>query len=246
VESRELDFVILTATAYEQEILQNSVGGLAHTILAHRRMNFGQASGKRVALVETGIGATNTAQALTAILEGHKVNLVVQLGIAGAFPSSGLEVGDIAVATEEILGEFGVIDDSGWSNGEAIGIPLLDSVPPIYNRIPLEKTVATKSLAAAQSLCEKFDNQARTGSFLTVQNVTGTDEQAQVLDQRFGALCENMEGAAAAQVCALYGVPFTEIRGISNRVEKRNLSKWDIPIAASRAQETVLELIKDA
>ncbi len=84
------------------------------------------------------------------------------------------------------------------------------------------------------------------GSFLTLQNVTGTDEQAQILDDRFGALCENMEGAAAAQICTLYNVPYVEIRGISNLVEKRDLSKWDIHTAVTRVQSVVLELIKNA
>jgi futalosine hydrolase len=246
VESRELDFVILTATAIEQQSLRDSVGRLEHTVNAHRQMVYGQMYGKSVVLVETGIGTTNTAQALTAVLEGSSARLVIQLGIGGAFVSGGLEVGDIAVASEEILGEFGVVDETGWSDGETIGIPLLDGPPPIFNRIPLDQSTMGRAVEAAESISEKSGCSARSGSFLTVQNVTGTNEQADLLDKRFGALCENMEGAGAAQVSALYGVPFAEVRGISNRVEKRDLSKWDIPLAASRAQDTVLELIKES
>ena len=244
MESRELDFVILTATALEQADLRDSVGGLEHTVTAHRQMIFGQIYGKRIVLVEAGIGTTNTTQALTAILEGSHAAAVIQIGIGGAFASSGLKVGDIAVATEEILGEFGIIDESGWSGGESIGIPLLDEPTQVFNRIALDEYAGNRSATAAESVSEGLGCSVRSGSFLTVQNVTGTKEQAETLDKRFSAICENMEGAAAAQVCALYGVPFTEIRGISNRVEKRDLSKWDIPLAASRAQETVLELIR--
>jgi futalosine hydrolase len=52
-----------------------------------------------------------------------------------------------------------------------------------------------------------------------------------------------MEGAASAHVCAIYGVPLAEVRGISNIIEKRDLSRWNIPLAATRAQQTALELI---
>jgi len=35
-----------------------------------------------------------------------------------------------------------------------------------------------------------------------------------------------MEGAAAAHICALYKVPFMEIRGISNLVTDRDRGSW--------------------
>ena len=49
------------------------------------------------------------------------------------------------------------------------------------------------------------------------------------LAARFNAICENMEGAAAAQVCTLYEVPFLELRGISNLVEDRNTARVEAP-----------------
>ncbi len=49
-----------------------------------------------------------------------------------------------------------------------------------------------------------------------------------------------MEGAAAAQVAALHGIPWLEVRGISNIVEDRDLTKWDIPKARRKpAQKAV-------
>ena len=44
-----------------------------------------------------------------------------------------------------------------------------------------------------------------------------------------------MEGAAAAHVCVLYGVPFLEVRGVSNMVADRDRSAWDLEGAAARA-----------
>jgi futalosine hydrolase len=48
-----------------------------------------------------------------------------------------------------------------------------------------------------------------------------------------------MEGAAAAHVCALYRLPFLEVRGISNLVEDRDRERWRIPLAAGAAQQAV-------
>jgi futalosine hydrolase len=83
-----------------------------------------------------------------------------------------------------------------------------------------------------------------TGVFLTVSTVTGTRERALELRRRHKALCENMEGAAVAQVCALYGIPLLEIRGISNMVEDRDALGWEKGLAALNCQRAVLELIR--
>jgi futalosine hydrolase len=52
-----------------------------------------------------------------------------------------------------------------------------------------------------------------------------------------------MEGAALAHVCALYGVPFLELRAVSNTVEDRDLSTWRIREAAEAAQRAVRALV---
>jgi futalosine hydrolase len=48
-----------------------------------------------------------------------------------------------------------------------------------------------------------------------------------------------MEGAAVAQLCAGFGVPFFEVRGISNLVEERDLSRWGLAVAATAAQQAI-------
>ena len=69
-----------------------------------------------------------------------------------------------------------------------------------------------------------------------MSQVTGRDDEAAGLVARWGRpLVESMEGAAAAHVCALYGVPFLEVRGISNLVGDRDRAAWDVEGAAARA-----------
>ena len=53
-----------------------------------------------------------------------------------------------------------------------------------------------------------------------------------------------MEGAAIAHICRIYGIPFVEIRGISNMVEDRDKGKWDIELASENCQKAVLHFLE--
>ena len=55
--------------------------------------------------------------------------------------------------------------------------------------------------------------------------------------------CKN-EGAAVAHICARYGVPMIEIRGISNLTGERDMKKWNIPLAVSNCNKAVSELVR--
>ena len=37
-----------------------------------------------------------------------------------------------------------------------------------------------------------------------------------------------MEGAAFMYACLIAGVPFAQVRAVSNRVERRNRAAWDL------------------
>ncbi len=76
------------------------------------------------------------------------------------------------------------------------------------------------------------------------ENKSALEARAKELEERYHALCENMEGAAAAQVAELHGAPWLEVRGISNIVEDRDLKKWDIPRAAQNVQQAVLQILE--
>ena len=84
---------------------------------------------------------------------------------------------------------------------------------------------------------------ARTGPFVTVSTCTGVRTVGDALHHRWGALCESMEGAAAAHVCALYRVPFLEVRGVSNLVEDRDREKWQLARAVAAAQDAALQVV---
>jgi futalosine hydrolase len=194
-------------------------------------------------VVVTGIGAVNTAHTLAQYLATKpRPSLVIQTGIAGAYVPAGISVGSVLLADTEIYGDVGVLTPEGWRPMEEIGIPLLEATatrPARFNYFPLDAALVSRAMAAAGALV------ARTGTFLTVSQVTGVRALGDALHGRFGALCESMEGAAAAHVCAAHDVPFLEVRGISNLVEDRNRAKWRIEEAADAAQQVVLRLLEN-
>lgn len=75
-----------------------------------------------------------------------------------------------------------------------------------------------------------------------------TGNTLQLLDDRYrrvAADVESMEGAAFFETCLRHGVPFAELRAVSNEVGERDHSHWDIPLALKRLQ-SALETFKNA
>ncbi len=192
-------------------------------------------------VIVTGIGAVNTAHALTrALLSGDRPTLVIQTGIAGAYVPAGVPVGAVLLADEDMYGDVGVITPGGWYPADEIGIPLVPASaahPARFNRFPLCADLVRRAAAIGGPALTS------TGRFLTLAQVTGVRALGDALHARFGALCESMEGAAGAQVCAAYDVPFLEVRGVSNLVVDRDRAAWRIREAAEAAQHVVLRLV---
>lgn len=199
-------------------------------------------AGKEVILAVTGLGKVNTGSAITALIERHSPRLIINTGCAGAYAGSGLDVGSLAVATSAVYGDDGVFTPEGWETLDKIGIPLLESGGRRYfNEFPLAQNLAEQAIRLAQA--KGLD--LRAGRFVTVSSCSGTTVRGNELAARFGAICEDMEGAAAAHVALLYGLDCLEIRGISNAVEDRDISKWNIGLAVENAQRFILSFIEE-
>lgn len=201
----------------------------------------GRLDGAGVIVLPGGMGKTNAAHALTALLEARPVRGVVGFGIGGAYPGSGLRVGDVALATAAVYGDEGVQTPAGWISTEGIGIPLWRAgESPRFNEFALDADRVDRARAALSAA----GFQVRAGPFVTVSCCSGTAALGMTMAQRVpGALCEGMEGAALAHVAAIYEVPLLELRAVSNLVEDRDMSRWRIRDAAETAQRAVRVLV---
>jgi futalosine hydrolase len=189
-----------------------------------------------------GIGKANAASAATWLVERYHPERIIVTGCGGAYPGSGLSVGDLAVASDEIFGDEGVLAPTGWMDMNQIGLPIFSEGERVwYNSIPLARHEAQKAMQLAGS----HGLQLVRGRFVTVSSCSGTKSRGQELARRYQAVCENMEGAAIALTALRYGIPCLEIRGISNLVEDRDMSRWDISRAVEAAQRFVIKIVEE-
>jgi futalosine hydrolase len=176
-----------------------------------------------VAIVTMGVGPVNAAHAVTMAITRSRPKAVVVCGIGGAYPGSGLAIGDVACAASECYGDLGASSPTGFLDMQAIGFPIVAGPPPIYNVLPMQVFPTGRRVP-----------------FVTMSTCTGTDAAARAIAARTGGAVENMEGAAVAHVAALHGIPAGELRGISNLVTDRDTAAWRIKDAATAAQEALL------
>ena len=217
--------LIIAATAGELAPLRAVLEGARETPLGYGEAVSGCLHQVPVILAWLGVGKVNTAAGLALAAREVEPALVVQVGIGGAFPGSSLETGEVAVASVEIHLDSGVRSADGFSDMEALGFPLLSSPELLYNHIPVDDRLSSE-LAAGRHQRVRFG---------TAETVSGDPRLADELSRRHGVAIESMEGAAAAQVSLALGLPFAEVRGISNLVGERDKANWRIAEAVTRS-----------
>lgn len=227
---------LISAVPFEAALVRSSLRGVKKI---REGIVSGTIDGRHCIHAESGMGGTNAARAATILIETCAPSVILHFGIGGAYHGGGLGVGDIAVATEEVYADLGVITRDGFMNLSAMECPILTrGRKKFYNIFPMSRGLVRKALAIKEV-------HLVAGKFLTVTTATGTNKRADELIAIFGQpICENMEGAAVAHVCAGYGLPVLELRGISNMVEDRDIKGWKKERAAEVAQSAVLGLIR--
>ena len=175
----------------------------------------------------TGVGVPIAlAQTLTVAGRLRPARLL-NIGIAGAYPNSGLEIGDIVLGISDSYG------DVGFEQPEAPGFRHIRESPwgePYRQPYPL--TVFPEFVGAA------------TGRGCTVNTCTGTEVTGLLRERLFDAAFETMEGAAVAQAGQLLGIPVCEIRAVSNIASRRDMRPGNIRLALENLHQYLLNCRK--
>lgn len=241
------EIVILAATRMEIEPLIKLATIKEETLSpAGRAMIDLAVAQQRLMVLVTGPGIVNTAQALTVALERFQPRLIIQTGIAGVFEQAGLEPGDIGIAEWETYVHTGVEDPQISHGVTPLPFDLIPGIPESrQGRFPVSQEYADLALKILNQGFSREKLKVMKAGIITVSTVTASDATAQRLFLNFHQPCmEAMEGAAAAQVAALYKVNFMEIRTGSNRVGNRDKPLWQIPLAVNRLSTALLLLLR--
>jgi len=207
----------------------------------------GKIHGLNAVFVNSGIGKVNAAHAATLLITHYAPAVIINFGIGGAYPSSGLAKGDVAIATAEVNADEGILLKDGLLTYDTIGFPLVKrGRRSWFNEFSLPGTGHARTVSGLQRALGGISPlfQVVAGPFATVSACSGTAKRGREIEKRYGVICESMEGSAVAQICAINAMPLFEIRGISNIVEDRDREKWDIDAAAGNSQSVVMELVR--
>lgn len=168
----------------------------------------------------TGVGIPLTLAALPDVISQVNPDSILNIGIAGAYPNSGFEIGDIVMGSSEVFGD--------------IGFELPDS--PGFQ--PLSSTPMGKPYSISFELYpggwRHPTVQLKYGAGCTVNCCTGTDATGRLREKLLGVQFETMEGAAVAMVGRMNSLPVTEIRAISNIAGRRDMRPENIKLALER------------
>ncbi len=178
----------------------------------------------------TGVGMVATTFQLTKLLsKNSKFDLAINVGITGSFFNE-LNIGEVVYVTDEIFGDMGAEDGDAFLSLFELGFTKQDEFPFMNEKLVSEYI---------------FENELRDVSGITVNTSHGNDISIEKVKKKFSASVESMEGAAFAYCCAQYEIPWIEIRGISNYIERRDKSKWNIPLAINNLNDWLIKFINE-
>jgi len=173
-----------------------------------------------VDVIVAGVGPAAAAASAAVVLTvadvlGWGYQRVVCMGIGGGLDGRA-DIGEVVVGTASVAADLGAESPDGF-------IPVVDLG---FGRtvIPANETLVTDLAVTAGAM--------KSGEILTVTTATGTAARAADLARRHpSALVEAMEGYGVACAADAAGLPFAEVRAISNAVGPRDRDAWRIPQA---------------
>ena len=177
----------------------------------HAKMKFtlGTLHGKDVCIVVCGVGKVNAAMCALMLIEKYKPNLVLNSGVAGSL-SPIVGIGDIVVATKSVEHDM---------NGTALGDKQGEITFPDGNMMFFECDKQASTLLAA--ICKEIpDTKVAQGIIASGDIFVSDRKQRFKINDRFGALACEMEGAAIGHVCVRCEVPYGIIRAISDDLDE--------------------------
>jgi len=176
-------------------------------------------------VVHTGVGPAAAAAGLARAFEPARHSAILSLGVGGALPGpDAAELGSVLLATRSVFADLGLQTPEGFCSIGEMGFSLAGSGEGYAPEARL--------LGRLSPLSD------RRAPVATVSTCSGTDALAAAVRDRLGdgggLGAEAMEGASAGLVAEMLGVPFAEIRVISNTTGDRSAQRWDLDGALER------------
>lgn len=184
-----------------------------------------------IQILIAGIGMMHYAYSLGHYLATNRPDMALQAGIAGSFRRE-WALGSVVMVEREYLADLGAEDQDQFK--DLFDIHLWQPSQHPFTGNALVNTFA--------NLPHRPNLPKATG--VSVNMVSGSTPTITRLESKYMPDVESMEGAAFHYACLSENIPFLQIRSISNYVEIRDKSKWNIPLAVKQLNDELIAIIK--
>ena len=154
---------------------------------------------KKLVLVESGVGKVNAARATQILIDKMNPKYIFNVGVAGSISNS-VDVMDIVVSDKLVQHDFDITQfdhEKGYIPNVGIYMETDKYLLDISKSVNIDTNVHIGTIASGDI-------------FITDKTMSNK------INNKFNALCVEMEGASIAQVCTLSNVPYLVIRSISD------------------------------
>ena len=182
-----------------------------------------------VDILITGVGAPATIYHLQKKLQEKKYKSVIQAGIAGTFTSS-LALGDTVIVERDCFADIGINENGAFTY-------IFDTNLANKNVFPYSEGWLVNDKLVKEKVPLPLVNA------VTINTISDSIKQKNILLQKFGAQIETMEGAALHFVCLQEKVNFLQLRSISNEVGERDKTKWKMKEAIVNLNKELVKLL---
>ena len=167
----------------------------------------------------TGVGMVETAFALGEKLAAKQYDLLLNVGIAGSF-SSDLLIGEVVEVVQDRLIELGAQNREEFLSIEEMGLG-----QSVFFQNSIAGTITPTDLRQVHGI--------------TVNTVHGNAIAIEAIRKRLAEslTIQSMEGAPVLHAAHKQNTPVVPVPAISNYVEPRDTSRWDIPQAIQKLHE---------
>ncbi len=192
--------------------------------LAGRDFWVGHLHGQEIVAVLSGIGKVAAATTAALLIEHFKVNTIVFTGVAGAL-GKGVKIGDVVVADSFMQHDMNASPIFARYELPGYGTSTLKANESLKNELvrAADAVLADLQHVLSPKIIENYHLQQaklHTGLVISGDRFVSTSAEAKQLQRELPhALAVEMEGAAFAQVCYDFEVPFAAVRTISDTAD---------------------------
>lgn len=187
----------------------------------------GKLHGKDLVVVVCGVGKVNAALCAALLIDDYRPDLVMNSGVAGAV-SPVVSIGDLVVGTKAVEHDMNTTP-LGDRQGEV-------SFP---NGKVMYFECAKGASRVLEQVCSELPGTKTASGVIASGDIFISDRSQRLrLNDRFGAIACEMEGAAIGHVCYCYRTPYVILRAVSDDLDE-NKGMDFIKFCSMAAEKTV-------